>query len=465
MIPSIFLLLFLIISAFLCFKIHIGFALVVSCYILVLPFVKVNIGPIGIFFSNAVYFVTVLSFCARLFLGQIRRQSYSNIFMFSIIVLFVMNMLVVFLSKGVAIPTQIVKIFYFLILPISLCIIAWYIYDSKEKIRAFVCVISVTTVLTTVYGVFCYMTMSNPILELVDLTMGDPTRAILSRMEEARGGLVGRTQSTMNHALSWGGTCLILFYFFKDKSDIHRLFKTIIIFLVVINIFLSGSRSSMLGFICMLMAYFCLMSDIQKIKVVKYSILAIIILIIFLPMTSFYEKYQGIIESTIFFWDKDVATEYNIQGSTIEMRLNQLIGAFKLIDGSTFAGLGHGYVEWYQNKYGLHPVLFGFESIVFQKIVDNGILGIFIWAYFFIKLFYTPHKIATYGDKQLIQKVHFLQAYVVGYLVFALLTGFMATFVIFLLIYTIQMKIISLDSVALNHKKNMHDDFDYNTLL
>jgi hypothetical protein len=105
---------------------------------------------------------------------------------------------------------------------------------------------------------------------------------------------------------------------------------------------------------------------------------------------------------------------------------------------SPIAGLGHGYISDYKEKNGLHPVLLGFESIVFQKIVENGLLGVIIWTFFFYTLYNIPSKVKKISKDS--TPVAFIKSYLFCYFVFAVFTSFMGTFLLFLIIYTILLK-------------------------
>ena len=94
-------------------------------------------------------------------------------------------------------------------------------------------------------------------------------------------------------------------------------------------------------------------------------------------------------KSMIFIWDQKASEKIDIKGSSIEGRKSQLDAAFNLIQGNPILGNGIGFVQ----KYGAdNDDLLGAESIILQKLVDNGILGLFVYFIFYFYSFKYVYK-------------------------------------------------------------------------
>lgn len=87
------------------------------------------------------------------------------------------------------------------------------------------------------------------------------------------------------------------------------------------------------------------------------------------------------------FWDQEKSENADIHGSSIDLRLDQLTGVFFLTESNVLTGQGYGYQYFIQSKdpY-IEKVMFGFESIVLNKILEQGLIGLvlyFIFLYYF----------------------------------------------------------------------------------
>lgn len=87
--------------------------------------------------------------------------------------------------------------------------------------------------------------------------------------------------------------------------------------------------------------------------------------------------------SLVMFWDKNKQKE--IQGSSLEMRqdqVNAIVKEWKYANSLT--GCGRGYREYYQDtRGGFHPELLGFGSILLLKLLEQGVIGLFLWFLLF----------------------------------------------------------------------------------
>src|SRR5690606_16883426 len=106
----------------------------------------------------------------------------------------------------------------------------------REDIALFFRVVSMATVVIGLYGIFCYLTQSNPYITLVN-SIYEPVRDALGFMEEERAGLTGRIQGTMTHPLIWGGSCMMLFMvFFVVDRHTDKYVRMVVLVLMAMNV-------------------------------------------------------------------------------------------------------------------------------------------------------------------------------------------------------------------------------------
>lgn len=134
----------------------------------------------------------------------------------------------------------------------------------------------------------------------------------------------------------------------------------------------------------------------------------------------------------------------NVGGSSIEMRLNQLNACFVEVQDCLFLGKGYDYTGYYSSKYGIHPTLYSFESIVFVILCNYGLIGFAIWGNMFRQLFNYTNKEYKKNKNNLI-----IIALMIYYLSYTIITGEYGYIKFFTLFYTII--IISIN--ANNYKK------------
>lgn len=389
---------------------------------------------------------------AFLFLSIILFPSYVKIFSISIsnfALLFALINAVLYFSKTQQFTKEIIKIFSIYILlhllllpfaqemsfinqinyyikgvflniigPITISIL---IFSIKE-INKIWKVIIIASLFICAYGVFCYITQSNIYIEIIskmypNAVMYDFERYIL----EERGGLIGRISATIGHPVFYASVLISLFYiilqkFFDKKKNNIILF---ILLLIIINIFFSGTRSGIIALLIGIFYVFLKLSSItRKIKIfliVTFFFLGSLIIETDIKLLN---QYQSFIYSIIFFWGESD----DIRGSSTSMRLDQFYGMVSILnDSSMLFGKGAGWTSYYINSHGYHPVLKGFESVLFKGIINFGIIGFFlIYGYIFNAFRKLNIKINKYRNNK---DYVIIKAFLISYVIYALMTG------------------------------------------
>lgn len=412
-------------------NIQLGFAMVIAVDFF---FVRA-VSLMGVLPLRELFMVVTWFFF--LYHGLVKNEyklTFDGVYKKPIIIFFFIIFIILFFSTGEAGILVQLKHIFGLIYYISYAYIAYTIYNNEKGIVLFSKIMIFSAFVMTLYGLFCYLTTSNPYLSILENLTG---KKIIGGLEMERGGLTGRVQSTMSHPLTWAGCCgLLLLFFLEDFAKIKSILKYLLISLLGINIFLSGSRSAILALFVGLIFLFIWKK--KNMKMILSLIFVAILLISAIYLIPPLQQYKGLFESTIFFWDENIAKSNEMKGSTIYLRQMQLLGSLEMIDGNFLFGLGHGYVDYYVSNNGPHPILFGFESLVYNKLVEGGLIDLLLWFFVFFTLFNSVKKINK--RLQTKQDISILKTYVVFFFVYSLLTGFMQAFLCFIIIYVVLIK-------------------------
>lgn len=222
--------------------------------------------------------------------------------------------------------------------------------------------------------------------------------------------IFGRISSTFCHPMKWAfflGLSLIFtcFLFVREKKS-----KNIYYFLIpllLISAVFCGVRS-VLAALFLSFCYFLIRKG--KVKLIFYFLVSFVL---FLLLVSLIPSVSDYLFSIVDFRNKSG----NVSGSDMDMRLNQLEGAFDEISTCYLFGHGNDWCTLYALKNGNHPILLGFESLFFMVLCENGLLGFIVWVLFGISLLILP--------RFFMKKVDYIWAecLVVFYFAFALATG------------------------------------------
>ena len=247
-------------------------------------------------------------------------------------------------------------------------------------------------------------------------------------------------QSTMSHPMRWALyicflVIIVIVFLINEKNKLLFLFFILFIFLLLFNLLISGVRT---GLVTLLIAGTFYLIKNKNMKILLFS--GILIFFISIIITS-NKDFINISNS----FTNSNGTKSDISGSSISLRLEQLEGCFTEIKNNYLLGKGYGWTNYYQSKNGDHPVILAFESIIFVILCNNGIIGLFIWAYFFYLLARLNRKL--FFDKI---SILILDVIIIVYFSFSIGTGeydylpIFSTLYIFLICYLgFNIKIIS----------------------
>lgn len=299
--------------------------------------------------------------------------------------------------------------------------------SSTKSIGFFLKFFVVLMFFVSLYGFFCYWTQTNIYSLMVQVYY--PDSSLYERfIEEDRAGLEGRIGGFVGHPVFYAGMLvsslfLILFFSIKMylKKNMGWLFFSMIVFIcTVCNMFLSGTRAGLVAFILGLIYFMFRILSLRKVVLISLFFFSFFS---FMSLFPIFGKYQPMVDSVVCFWSEKETQQIEIKGSSISMRIDQLKGSFDMLSGPQILfGYGAGWVSDYISKNGYHPVLLGFESLLFTGLIQFGVLG-FILIY--LKLFYSlgllSKKCRQSKDASVIP--HLIVSFLLSYFIYAMITG------------------------------------------
>ena len=310
----------------------------------------------------------------------------------------------------------------------SYLIVGYYALRDADK-KFFFDLLILVALAAGLYGIYAYMTSSNPYIMSLITTYAEDN-GYDNFLTEARGALKGRSSGTLAHPLSWGQLWGILLAFYsvlvqeeKRPVVLHISF----IAMALINIFLCGSRSALIATGVFSVFFFFSRSALVK-KRILAALVVIFLVLLAAPINE--NKYPAVayIKSAVFFWDDSHSYSAGIEGSNVNMRAEQLDEVIDILEYFPLGGMGYNSTTFLSG----HPLfenMRGFESVVFIKTIEQGVLG-------FLCFVISLAMYAVWIMKNMITKKEriLMTGYFVSYFASILVTGIQNTWLIFLLL-------------------------------
>ena len=193
--------------------------------------------------------------------------------------------------------------------------------------------------------------------------------------------LFGRISSTFLHPMTWAFVAgSFVFFVFFVRRQLKKTIFVILMSILILNVFFCGVRS-VIGALFVSVFIYLLLKRQFKIFLYSAAIGALLLLVL-----SFNDFLFGYVMSIFDFSDNNEIAN----GSSFSMRLNQLSAALKEMGKSPLWGNGYSWHSYYLTKYGDHPELLAFESLVFTILCDSGVWGVICWILYLILLLALP---------------------------------------------------------------------------
>ena len=268
-------------------------------------------------------------------------------------------------------------------------------------------------IILCIYGIYTYLTMTNPYMDIMgQYCTNEGLSDLLARsMEDARGNLHGRITGTSLYTIQYGILLVITFFVHKVFCPLYngKNLMLIIMALIFVNLYLTGSRGPLIGLLIGLIFYW--MCSFNWKNKIAYALMISIFLLVGWP---YLESYFSLF------------TADDISGSSVEGRSVQFGGALSMVSDdlqSLLFGKGQGYTSYYLKKYGLHPLALKFESVHVSGIVNYGVLGLLF--IFLGNIMFLGYLALKAYKKDLIGTKHFylLVSFILSYFIYNVLVG------------------------------------------
>lgn len=393
-------------------------------YLVLVPFLNINIGDTN-FQYNLVNLILLLGF----FLNHRKKYIYWKPFL--PFLFFFLAQLVVFPFQET--PNSVMfeiwrsESMKYIFLPFIMYNL---IMDNHKLIKIYRNILIVSIIIAGIYGL--YLTKipgTNPYMmymfakngtefnEAYALGFGAMTDDIDYKAETGR--LFGRISSVFRHPMTFGlFLCMSFIYLFGTYGKYKKILTALLFLIVGLNTITCGVRSA-LGALAITFLFLLIRS-----RNIKYYIVSIFILTVsYFSLVTLFPNLNEYLLSMI---DTE---SFDVNGSSIALRIEQLEGCFAEIKHNMVFGKGYGWTQYYLNTNGNHPVILAFESLIYVVLCNEGLVfGVFLWLLFSIMILRLTKNFKIRFHRILLQSLF------LTYISYAMITGdygYMQYFILF----------------------------------
>lgn len=380
-----------------------GYLAILCSKILIPHMVRFGFGSLSLSIADTFSLILILSFVFHR--NQlIKKTNYPIILKKYFAIEILSTLLLILLSNGyVPYNYQLISFIKVTLQDFVFMWMGFWAFYKIENIK-YIKILFVILISAGLYGIFSYIFKINPYVDLLYIVYSGIENLYSVFLEEERGGLLGRTSGTMTHPLGWGQMWnLIIGLYLLCRKNINNTLGFIIVIVGVINIILCGSRAAIVA-LGILYIFYLFSENTQKAFKSIFIILSILLAGLFIfKENENVEKMSKYLQASVLFWDQEASNDANIKGSGVNMRIRQLEVSVEKAATSAIGGLGFNYQLYTLNNYRkADDELYGLESIVFKKLVEQGFLGLLIFIYTTILLYKYVRKNKIYKERILI---------------------------------------------------------------
>lgn len=272
----------------------------------------------------------------------------------------------------------------------------------------------------TLFGIFTYIIKDNPYHRMLNYDY------YASYLQEYCFGTRIRINSTWSAPIPYGFVCSLFFWLLFPYRNGKRI--AFLLGLLMTNVLICGSRTSLAVFLLMGLVFFALRYHIRKsLRMLVYAIFIVFFSYLFVPYVQ--NKVDQLV-STVMGTD-------NMGGSSLEMRNEQTIAALYLFSKAPIIGYGPDYIgenlisdklllrRYYQQGYDFRA----FESYAYVLLIERGLVGVVLEIMILLSILY--HGLLK--RKKDLESSAYIVAILIGFTFFALATGKLDTFPIAML--------------------------------
>lgn len=339
-----------------------------------LPFIDISLNT-GII--AALFVMTVFKSFAKG--GRIR---YNRNFTSGIAAFCIYCIISLLLSDYSDFESQIGYFVQFLVTDIMPCIIAVSVLKSEKDVLLVVKSFLITCLITTSYGILSFVLRSNPY------------RSLWSTVSKSKGEVFwygNFTTSTFVSTNAFGYFIGLSFPFvaFLLSKGIYKKYSKLTLILLAVCALLAKKRTTIVVLLCYAFLWFISGNIKKRVMYLVYSIPVVIIAVAIIFTVPSFESIKNVILTSVLFWNDSVYNSVTLGngGSNWALRLRQLAYPFVEVKDNPMFGHGFGWCSWYLSRNVIHPVLFGFETLVAQAICEFGLLSLVSYPLLFIGLY------------------------------------------------------------------------------
>lgn len=216
----------------------------------------------------------------------------------------------------------------------------------------------------------------------------------------------------------------MLAFLFMLKNKLSSRFFIFSFAFIVLNMIFSTKRSPIV--VLMFMILFFVWHKKKLIVPLSVCIIAFFVALFSIPALDDAKNY---FMTAIFFWDDSYARTLDVGGSNMELRIRQVLYPFIEIKDNLLLGHGFGWCSTYLSiNQNIHPILYGFETILSTVICQSGILGIVLYLLLFIRSYkYIRHFVID-------NKINYALLFVLSIVLLYIATGIQYMYYFFLIL-------------------------------
>lgn len=229
-----------------------------------------------------------------------------------------------------------------------------------------------------IYGIITYVLQNNPYYDTISQAFSSTNeKGMFSDVQERGYRVCSFLNNPIPYGIIMGFVSLFTINYFKKNTPLTIVLLTI----MIINIFLSNSRSAVLSFILLIIIYNTI--QLRYNLKIKYFIGVILIISSIIISYNFFPIFNNSINNIV-----DIFTNggNNVTGSNIELKQTQWTKSLHFFNINPVWGNGYFFFWENINIYGKDIDLAGLEGYIYKLLVEEGIIQIIAVSIFFASL-------------------------------------------------------------------------------
>lgn len=270
------------------------------------------------------------------------------------------------------------------IMPIILCVM---IVKSENDINIVCKNYLIICIIVGIYGIISYFLDYNPYLLFWSGTNE------VNNIEQWYGNATASTFVSTNAFGYFIGLSVpfIVYIFYKG---LYKNYSKTALFLLIICSFICKKRTIIVVLFFYATLLFLTSNFKSKRKYIMYGLPIIVLSLVTIFFVPSLESVKNVVISSLLFWDDSIYSSATMGngGSNWLLRTRQFVYPFIEIKNNYIFGHGFGWCSVYLADGKIHPVLYGFETIVSQLICEYGLLSLVVFPLIFRKLYTFVNK-------------------------------------------------------------------------